>query len=54
ENETIRDRIEKILNKVKTFTNRKRQELHQSIDSGYGNIDLTRRSIDMKVYDSIV
>ncbi|CAF4340084.1 unnamed protein product, partial [Rotaria sordida] len=28
ENETIRDRIEKILNKVKTFTNRKRQELH--------------------------
>ncbi|CAF1194985.1 unnamed protein product [Rotaria sordida] len=50
ENETIRDRIEKILNKVKTFTNRKRQELHQSIDSGYGSIDLTRRSIDMKSF----
>ncbi|CAF4141502.1 unnamed protein product, partial [Rotaria sordida] len=50
ENETLRDRIEKILNKVKTFTNRKRQELHQSIDSGYGSIDLTRQSIDMKSF----
>ncbi|CAF5039758.1 unnamed protein product, partial [Rotaria sp. Silwood1] len=53
ENESLRDRIERILNKVKTFTNRKRQELHQSIDSGYGSIDLTRRSTDMKVYDCL-
>ncbi|CAF4487048.1 unnamed protein product [Rotaria socialis] len=48
ENEGLRDRIERILNKVKTFTNRKRQELNQSIDSGYGSIDLTRRSIEVK------
>ncbi len=52
ENEAIRDRIERILTKVKTFTNRKRQELNQSIDSGYdGSVDLARRSVEMKVYD---
>ncbi len=49
ENEALRDRIERILNKVKTFTNRKRQELNQSIDSGFGSVDLARRSIEMKV-----
>ncbi len=36
ENESLRDRIERTLSKIKSFTNRKRQELHQSIDSGYG------------------
>jgi len=48
ENESLRDRIERTLSKIKLFTNRKRQELHQSIDSGYGSIDLTRRSVEMK------
>jgi hypothetical protein len=37
------------LNKVKTFTNRKRQELSQSMDSGFGSVDLARRSVEMKV-----
>jgi cell division septum initiation protein DivIVA len=50
ENEALRDRIERILNQVKTFTNRKRQELNQSIDSGFGgSVDLARRSIEMRV-----
>lgn len=49
ENETLRDRIEKILTKVKTFTTRKRQELAQSADSGYGSVDVTRRSMEIKV-----
>ena len=49
ENEGLRDRIERILTKVKTFTSRKRQELNQSIDSGYGSVDLARRSVEMKV-----
>ncbi len=53
ENEALRDRIERILNKVKTFTNRKREELNQSIDSGFGSIDLGRRSIEMKVKDNL-
>ncbi|CAF1228803.1 unnamed protein product [Rotaria sordida] len=56
ENETIRDRIEKILNKVKTFTNRKRQELHQSIDSGYVNdliLTLTERKCDQQIIRSL-
>ncbi|CAF1425562.1 unnamed protein product [Rotaria sordida] len=48
ENVLVRDRIERILSKIKSVINRKRQELHQSIDSGYGNIDLVRRSIEMK------
>jgi hypothetical protein len=48
ENDSIRDRIERTLSKIKSFTNRKRQELHQSIDSGYGSIDLVRRSVEMK------
>lgn len=53
ENEALRDRIERILNKVKIFTNRKRQELNQSLDSGYGSsIDLGRRSIEMKVKET--
>lgn len=49
ENEALRDRIERILTKVKTFTTRKRQELNQSLDSGYGSVDLARRSVEMKV-----
>lgn len=49
ENEALRDRIERILTKVKTFTSRKRQELNQSLDSGYGSVDLARRSVEMKV-----
>lgn len=49
ENEALRDRIERILTKVKTFTSRKRQELNQSADSGYGSVDLARRSVEMKV-----
>ena len=49
ENEALRDRVERILNKVSSFTNRKRQELLQSADSGYGSVDLLRRSIEMKV-----
>lgn len=49
ENEALRDRIERILNKVQNFTIRKRQELNQSIDSGYGSLDLSRRSVEMKV-----
>ncbi|CAF4212255.1 unnamed protein product, partial [Rotaria sordida] len=60
ENETIRDRIEKILNKVKTFTNRKRQELHQSIDSGYDLsqvndliLTLTERKCDQQIIRSL-
>jgi len=53
ENEALRDRIERILNKVKTFTNRKREELNQSIDSGFDSIDLGRRSIEMKVKDNL-
>ncbi|CAF3934598.1 unnamed protein product, partial [Rotaria sordida] len=48
ENVLVRDRIERILSKIKSVINRKRQELHQSIDSGYGSIDLVRRSIEMK------
>ena len=38
------------MGKVKSFTNRKRQELHQSIDSGYGSVDLVRRSVEMKSF----
>lgn len=52
ENEALRDRIERILTKVKTFTSRKRQELNQSLDSGYGSVDLGRRSVEMKVRSS--
>ena len=44
----IRDRIERNLSKIKSFVHRKRQEFQQSIDSGYGSIDLLRRSTDMK------
>jgi hypothetical protein len=50
ENELLRDRIERTLSKIKSFTNRKRQELHQSIDSGYGSVDLVRRSAEMKSF----
>jgi hypothetical protein len=50
ENESLRERIERTLSKIKSFTNRKRQELHQSIDSGYGSIDLVRRSVEMKSF----
>lgn len=49
ENEALRDRIDRILTKVKTFTSRKRQELNQSMDSGYGSVDLARRSVEMRV-----
>jgi len=45
----MRERIEKILSKIKSFINRKRQELYQSIDSAYITIDLARRSVEMKV-----
>ncbi len=46
----LRDRIERTLSKIKSFTNRKRQELHQSIESGYGSVDLVRRSVEMKSF----
>lgn len=49
ENEALRERIERILTKVKHFANQKRQEFAQSLDSGYGSVDLTRRSLEMKV-----
>jgi hypothetical protein len=49
----MRERIEKILSKIKSFINRKRQELYQSIDSAYITIDLARRSVEMKVVYSI-
>ena len=50
ENELLRDRIERTLSKIKSFTLRKREELHQSIDSGYGSADLVRRSVEMKSF----
>ncbi|CAF1053347.1 unnamed protein product [Adineta ricciae] len=50
ENESLRERIERTLSKIKSFTNRKRQELHQSFDSGYGSVDLTRRSVEIKSF----
>ncbi|CAF4463156.1 unnamed protein product, partial [Rotaria sp. Silwood2] len=50
ENESVRDHIERALTKIKSFINRKRQELHQSIDSGYGSLDLVRRSVEMKSF----
>ncbi|CAF3725966.1 unnamed protein product [Adineta steineri] len=50
ENESLRERIERTLNKLKTFTSRKRQELHQSSDSGYGSVDLARRSVEVKTF----
>lgn len=50
ENEALREQIERTLSKIKSFTNRKRQELHQSYDSGYGSIDLTRRSVEIKSF----
>ncbi len=50
ENESLRERIERTLSKIKSFTNRKRQELHQSLDSGYESVDLVRRSIEMKSF----
>ncbi|CAF3855305.1 unnamed protein product, partial [Adineta steineri] len=50
ENEAIRERIEKTLNKIKIFINRKQQELNQSADSAYISIDLSRRSMEMKSF----
>lgn len=38
------------MSKIKSFAHRKRQELHQSLDSGYGSVDLLRRSTDMKSF----
>lgn len=35
---------------MKSFAHRKRQEFHQSMDSGYGSVDLLRRSTDMKSF----
>ena len=49
ENEAIRERIEKLLNGIKSFIHRKRLELNQSIDSAYASIDLSRRSVEIKV-----
>ncbi|CAF1596401.1 unnamed protein product, partial [Didymodactylos carnosus] len=50
ENEALRERIERILNKAKLFANRKRQELQQSTDSGYVSVDLMRRSVEIKSF----
>ncbi|MCC7159915.1 MAG: hypothetical protein IT281_10320, partial [Ignavibacteria bacterium] len=48
ENESVRDRIERTLNKIKLFLNRKRQEIHQVIDNGHTNVDVVRRTVEMK------
>ncbi|CAM2712242.1 unnamed protein product [Rotaria socialis] len=48
ENESVRDRIERTLNNIKSFLNRKRQEIRQVIDTGYTNVDVVRRTVEMK------
>ncbi|CAF5136770.1 unnamed protein product, partial [Rotaria magnacalcarata] len=48
ENESVRDRIERTLSTIKLFLNRKRQEIRQVIDNSYTNVDVVRRTVEMR------